>query len=279
MSGETTTTAGFQFNLSIPEAVTLSKLNQLGQPGIRVNAGAINTRELADNAVNSDKLSDDIVSQLNAAAVIGNGAVNTQQIANGAVTIDKLEDNLNQIMRPFITPGTIYIPAAGTIADILTTFKGWVLADGSAYNTTLGTGTVLDLRNRFVICANEDNGGNAVTTVNGPATYEISGGSPTHNISGSTEGHLLEGSECGLKAHNHINGSFDTLLLVDGTGTVDNPNNSPGEPKLTAGGNGPILPAGPEDADDEHDHVISINGVNHMNPFFAMAYITYVGVA
>lgn len=277
MSGEITVTAGFQFNLSEPERVTLSKLNALGRPTGRVNAGAINTRELADDAVTSDKLADEIVSQLNAAAVIGNGAVNTQQIANGAVTIDKLEDNLNKVMRPFITPGTMYIPARGTISDILATYPGWVLADGAAYNTTLGTGNVLDLRNQFVICADADDGGQAKTTVNG--SPEQSGGSNVHNVNGSTEGHLLTGSECGLKAHNHNNGSFNRLLLVDGTGTVDNPNNSPDEPRLTAGGHAAIQAAGPEDADDEHDHDIVINGINHMNPFFAMAYITYVGVA
>jgi microcystin-dependent protein len=73
-------------------------------------------------------------------------------------------------------PSGVILMWSGTIATIPT---GWVLCDGA-------NGTP-DLRNRFVVAADADSAGTAMTTLTGAATQ--SGGSISHTHSVTDPGH------------------------------------------------------------------------------------------
>jgi len=90
MSGEITITPGYVYDELNGEVNNLNKLNRLGAPSGIVNPGAIGTDELADGAVTSDKLDEDIIDQINADAVLGDGSVTTAKLASGSVTYVKL---------------------------------------------------------------------------------------------------------------------------------------------------------------------------------------------
>ena len=71
-----------------------------------------------------------------------------------------------------------------------------------------------------------------------PAATAASDGAHTHSMSGTIDGYILE--EADIPAHDHINGSFNKLLLVDGTATNASADSTAGEPRLDASGNGTI---------------------------------------
>jgi hypothetical protein len=99
MSGETTTARGYVYDEVNGETNDLSKLNRLGLPSVTVNDGAIDTDQLADGAVTSDKLDSDVLAQINADAIIGDGSITAAKIADGAVTYVKLnQDVLDKVV-------------------------------------------------------------------------------------------------------------------------------------------------------------------------------------
>lgn len=107
MSGETTTTPGKTYDTVNGEANTLAKLNLLGNPSIKVNRASIGTDELIDASVTSDKLSTDVIAQINAEAILGDGSVTAAKIATGAVTFVKLnQDVLDQMVRRAVVTST-----------------------------------------------------------------------------------------------------------------------------------------------------------------------------
>lgn len=94
MSGEIDITPGRV--LGDVELVDNAKLNQLGQPVLRIKEGAITTRELADGQITADKLDVNLSAQLGVAdnavttAKLVDGAVTTAKLAEDAVTAEKL---------------------------------------------------------------------------------------------------------------------------------------------------------------------------------------------
>lgn len=81
--------AGRQLN-STDEILDLDKLNELGRPSIRVNEGAIGTRELAPKSITADKLDLNINQQLS----VGDNSVTTNKLVPAAVTEAKMADQV-----------------------------------------------------------------------------------------------------------------------------------------------------------------------------------------
>jgi len=108
MSGETTTTPGKTWDVSSGEKNDLAKLNLGANPSVRVNEGAICTRELGDFCVTSDKLDKSIIDQIQANATITDGSITSAMLAPGSVTFTKLaQDVLDQFVRRDTIPTTV----------------------------------------------------------------------------------------------------------------------------------------------------------------------------
>lgn len=68
------------------ELVDNAKLNDLGRPVLRIKAGAIGTREMADGVITADKLDTDLSAQLG----VADNSVTTAKVVDGAITEPKL---------------------------------------------------------------------------------------------------------------------------------------------------------------------------------------------
>ncbi len=72
------------------ELLTTAKVNQIvGELLLRIKAGAITSRELADGSISADKLAVDLSAQLS----LADGSVTTNKLASAAVTSAKLADD------------------------------------------------------------------------------------------------------------------------------------------------------------------------------------------
>ena len=90
MSGEIDFTRGFVLDES-GEPVTMLKLNRLIEDIVlRVQAGSIGDREIADGSIGRDKLEEDIDEQIS----LPDGAVTTSKLAAAAVTGLKIHDSV-----------------------------------------------------------------------------------------------------------------------------------------------------------------------------------------
>lgn len=124
MAGENTVELGYNYDEVNGEANTLAKMNLLGVPTVTTNANSIGTNELIDGAVTSDKLSTDVIAQINAEAILGDGSVTAAKIATGAVTFVKLnQDVLDQMVRRAVATSTVgsflkYSTTAGVTAEV-----------------------------------------------------------------------------------------------------------------------------------------------------------------
>jgi len=162
MSGETTTTRGYTYDEVNGETNDLSKLNRLGLPSVTVNDGAINTNQLADGAVTSDKLAQDVLDQINADAIIGDGSITAAKIADGAVTYVKLnQDVLDRVVRRdtvLTTVGSLlrYVDTAGTTEEIDPSAAGFVpseLLSGTDVAPTSGTSSTINVTTSKTLAA------------------------------------------------------------------------------------------------------------------------------
>lgn len=162
MSGETTTTRGYTYDEVDGEPNDLSKLNRLGLPSVTVNDGAINTNQLADGAVTSDKLAQDVLDQINADAIIGDGSITAAKIADGAVTYVKLnQDVLDRVVRRdtvLTTVGSLlrYVDTAGTTEEIDPSAAGFVpseLLSGTDVAPTSGTSSTINVTTSKTLAA------------------------------------------------------------------------------------------------------------------------------
>lgn len=89
MSGEIEVSPGFLFETADSETLTYAKLNKLVEDLVlRIMAGAVTNRELADGTITADKLDPSISAQLG----VADGSVTTAKIVDGAVTDSKLRD-------------------------------------------------------------------------------------------------------------------------------------------------------------------------------------------
>jgi microcystin-dependent protein len=143
-----------------------------------------NLSQLANNLNSSGQLL--LASGISGSTPIANGGTNATTAA-GART------NLDVAQAVFAVPSGGIIMWSGSIATIPT---GWFLCNGA--NSTP------DLRNRFIIGANVDNGGVANTSITGSNTQ--SGGSKDAIV--PFHGHTFTGSA--LATHSHYVGSNDS---------------------------------------------------------------------
>jgi len=188
--------------------------------------------------------------------------------------------NLTDITRMFtmlMTPGSMIFVHVGRIADIKEGFK---LCDGTVYSTVLGTGTVPDLRDKFIIGAQQDQAGVASSNITGnwEQIYNIK--SHSHSRSGGVDPITLQASN--IPKLEIETGEFDRMLKADGTctvGSIDSNDPSGSEPNLCAS-QAVDLEVGsgsPEEIEITDD--ISYGSALHVPPFYALAYVTYVGKA
>lgn len=221
-SGEIEVTPGRV--LSATERVDNQKLNDLGTPTLRVKALTITARELADGAINADKLSVDVEAQLG----VQDNSVTTNKIVDGAVTQNKLAENAR------IPTATVVDFAGATAPD------GWLLCGGQAVSRTtyaalfsaLGSGTIWgagdgsttfnvpDLRG-FVVAGKDDmvQGASARLT----SAWLTGGGGPTV-IGGYGGTQALGLTEAQMPSHAH--GFSDTYAqLTGGAGGMQAGNN------------------------------------------------------
>jgi len=200
------------------------------------------TRYLSNTGANNDPQWD----QVN----LGNGVTGTLAVANGGTG-----------QTTALIPAGVIVMWSGTIASIP---SGWALCDG-----TSGTP---DLRNRFIVGASVDSGGQSVTTITGANTK--TGGSkdatlPSHAHTTSDPGSFITGS-VGMDA----GGSAGTFSGPTGAFTVSN------STTIFVGQGGSAtnrfnrrftLTAG------SHTHTISTVGSSstdaNLTPYYALAYI------
>lgn len=135
------------------ELVDNAKLNDLGRPVLRVAAGAITTRELADGQITADKLSADISAQLG----VADGSVTTAKIVDSAVTEVKLDPGVRgklvaagavlqvvQNARTDVVGITAYIPPDDTIPQVSEGYEilSQAITPSSASNKILVTSKI-----------------------------------------------------------------------------------------------------------------------------------------
>jgi microcystin-dependent protein len=160
------------------ELIDNDKLNDLGMPTLRVKALAITARELADGAINADKLSVDLEAQLG----VPDNSVTTAKLVDSAVTPQKQSETAR------IPIGSV-MSFAGASAP-----TGWLFCAGQAVSRvtyadlftvigiTYGSGdgastfNVPDLRGRLV-AGKDDMGGVSANRLSVKLTCSISSGS------------------------------------------------------------------------------------------------------
>jgi len=169
--------------------------------------------------------------------------------ATPSVSDDSTKFATTAFVRDIIPTGVI-VMWSGTIATIPT---GWFLCDGS--NSTP------DLRNRFIIAANADDGGAAKTNVTGSATK--TGGSKDAIVVSHTH------TESAVADHTH---SAQAGFNNGGDGYGDGANNTPNSYTfVTQDFSGSTGAAG------GHSHTIDSTGSSGTNanlvPYYALAFI------
>ena len=207
-----------------------------------------------------------------------------------ARTLVKTEDGLVQYMDAAPIPKGGIIMWAGAVNNIP---KGWRLCDGSNENGV----TVPDLRERFIVGA----GGKNVTHPVGGSPLDghnvnDTGGKRTHNHNnGKTGEHALTINQ--MPSHNHVNdnylsGRFRYLAgwsrssaatgIPSGWETVTaDDNNDGGTPEMfiDASNTNRVDQTEIQSEGGGKKHCHSIASANHMPPYYALAFIIYVGVA
>ena len=142
MSGEIDLRTGFLFSENgATETVTLEKLNRLvTELVLRVMAGAITERELADGSITADKLAADISAQLG----VSDGSVSTAKIVDDAVTNAKLAE------MPALSVKGNPANVGGNPQDIAASGSGFLYCDGSTISfRALPISDPVDLFNNY----------------------------------------------------------------------------------------------------------------------------------
>lgn len=143
---------------------TPGKGKQIGTAAIA--DAAVTTQKIADNAITGQKIPDGSITQTELAnnsvgsAQIIDGSVGTNEILDGSVTAPKFDPD-------FLPIGTViawYRPNTGVNLPA----GGWEVCDGRNWSSItnawgVSTGTIPDLRNKFILGAALTNNGTGVT--------------------------------------------------------------------------------------------------------------------
>ncbi len=265
MSGEITVTPNKTWDESSGEKIDLSKLNLTAKPSARLDANSVGARELIPKSITSDFLSDDIVAQLNAEAVVGAGSITTSKIANGAVTTIKLEQNLRFLNEAFLdNRGLIPLPWIGLKTAIP---NGFAPADGGTYNSVI----TVDMRDANIKGAFDDLTRPANTT-GGAESHDLT---HDHLVSGSAAGHALTIAE--LPSGN----TMSDIDLTIAAGVIDLSRISAG---VTGATLGKFTGGGSAGTDTPHTHTISVTSdsklgvIDNNAPYYRCFWMVWVGV-
>jgi hypothetical protein len=193
-------------------------------------------------------------------------------IIDDVLTGDVANATLNDFKRVvalLLKPAALIQTYTGSVASIP---AGWKLCNGSAYSTALGSGNVPDLRDKFIVGAKQDDSGTAKSNITGSLAQ--TGGSTTHGHGNdfAVGGTTLTAAQSGLPAHRH-----PIRRDAPGGGTAE-----------VYGGNSLSPATADVDTEDSvaqnastpHDHPLtgSVSNGTAIPPFYALAFITYVGV-
>lgn len=185
--------------------------------------------------------------------------------------------DLNRMVAMLISPASMVFVHIGTIADIK---PGFQLCDGSGYSTALGNGNVPDLRNQFIIGADADDGGVAKSTITGAALQQGGSISHTHGAGSLAVPNHDPITESNLPLYDPSQGGAYTKLVRTDTNTQDgSPNATPGEVDLLSASS-PVPTYGTSSPSElDHDSLTgSVASSSHIPVFYALAFVTYVGV-
>lgn len=259
----------FSFNRSVNVGTT-----RINPAGIEYTGSAGTTwslyalgRNIAVTAINFQ-----VVGNLAATGTLNIGTVNT---ATGAGYKTLVLASTGEVQKVDAAP----IPVGGIImwSGLISAIpSGWALCDGA-------NGTP-DLRNRFIVGSHSDSSGQSRTTITGAPTK--SGGSLTHTH--TAQGTALTVGQ--LPSHQHEyqdayfaeNGGHKPAGNVGGSGDTDSSDNGFFYRTRTGGGTTTPPPAGarpltdPIGSGQTHTHVIDQATV--LPPYFALAFIMYLGV-
>ena len=204
---------------------------------------------------------------------------NVDDVFTGDVSSATMND-AKRMMGLLLTPANVIFPFTGAIATIPT---GFALCDGSAWSTTLGSGTLPDLTDTFLVGAIADDGGVAKTTITdavGP-TYSKSGGTTQHghalSVVVSETSVTLSGAQSGMPAHEH---TYSSHTAASGSQLA---NLGLGGSDLTVAASWSTTGGSAIGATAGHDHSVTVDSATatetqHIPSFYALAYITYIGV-
>jgi microcystin-dependent protein len=193
----------------------------------------------------------------------GGTGVSFTTLEKGLIYCDGTDTFL--IGEPNVTsiPSGLIAMWGGTLASIP---SGWSLCNG--------TGATQDLRGKFIIGANADNGTLPTTNITGSATTTggskdinfTSGAGGDHDHGGNTQSHVLTISQIPPHTHTYISSSLGS----DSSGVTDTASNiTKRETESTGGGSGHshgITTSG------THTHTITSTNAN-LTPYYALAFI------
>ena len=161
--------------------------------------------------------------------------------------------------------------------------SGFALCDGGTHN---GTATP-DLRNKFIVGGSNSGAAAApTTTVSGSAT--ATGGSATHNHGGNTGAHTLTTSQIPSHTHPYKDAYHaeivDTGKVLQTGGFIDDTTGDSHSGQLKGSGDsdddniylyGRNMTSSATGGGGSHSHTISTQ--TNVPPFYALAYIMFVG--
>jgi hypothetical protein len=162
MSGETTVTPGKTHDVSQGEKTDLAKINLVSKPSVRVNEQSIGAREMIDGSITADKLSQGVLDQINADAVISDGSVTCAKMAAGGVCYTKrdqaFDDNMIRRDTPTTTVGSLirYSTTDGITEEVTAAAAGLIpseLVSGTDRSPTSGSSNTINVTTAKTLAA------------------------------------------------------------------------------------------------------------------------------
>jgi hypothetical protein len=189
--------------------------------------------------------------------------------------------DVNRMFSLLLKPAAMIFPYTGSIASIP---SGFALCNAAAYATTLGSGTLPDLRNSFIVGADADVAGIAKSTITGAALKNQTSTSHVHSGGTLAVPNHSAITESNLPLYTPVvSGDYNRLLRDISAGglTTGSTDGGPaGEPDVTSSATISLNTYGTgSPAVLTHSSLTgSVGSSSHIPTFYALAYITYIGV-